>query len=272
MAQKILDTFSFPLFAPYQGHITAAMSCRYGGQSVAPYTSLNLALHVGDDKETVLANRRLFLQQFDLHLQDVVCCEQVHKTNVHTVTARDKGRGSTDFKTAIKDVDALVTNEKGIGLFLFFADCMPIFFYDFVHSAIGLAHAGWRGTVADIAGKTLHTMSMNYDTKPEDCLVAFGPSIGAHSFVVSGETTRSFMAVAEICQNIPGCEKIIQKQSGIYHASLYDTNKALLLMHGVPEHNIGAIPPCTFEQNGMFFSYRAENAHTGRQGALIFLH
>lgn len=155
-----------------------ACSCRLHGESDMVPGTLNLALHVGDEVELVLQNRRLFAQVLGLDASKFTTCEQVHGSNVAVVDEALVGAGATTLADTIKDTDALVTNLANVPLLLFFADCVPLLFADERQGVCAVAHAGWRGTVAQIGGKTVEAMLQSFGSRLEDIIAAIGPSIG----------------------------------------------------------------------------------------------
>jgi len=265
--------YKIPLFDKYNDKITYGISGRTNGVSQGEYDSLNLGLHVGDNSNDVIKNREIFCSSLGISLANTVCCEQVHKTNVHMVTSADKGKGAYSLTDTIKDVDALITNEKNIPLMLFFADCTPLLIYDPVHEAIGAAHAGWRGTVGDIAGKTLTAMHKSYSTNPADCVAAIGPCIGQCCYEIGNEVSVEFINVfTNIKKTINPVDNILIKKGSNYHLSLYNANKILLIEHGLLPENISPDTPyCTACHNKEFYSYRADKGKTGRHCALLCL-
>ena len=135
-----------------------AFSCRLHGESALISGGLNLALHVCDEAGLVLKNRRAYAAAQGLDAGKFTCCEQVHGSNVAVVDEALAGKGAEAYCDAVKNTDALVTNLPQLPLMLFFADCVPVIFADPVSGSIGLAHAGWRGTVANIAASTVQKM------------------------------------------------------------------------------------------------------------------
>lgn len=138
--------------------LSVGFTTRHGGVGKAPYATLNCAYHVGDDPEVVLNNRRLVTEKLGFAAEAWTCGEQVHGKHVAVITAEDRSRGLFDRQSALQDTDGLVTNVPGVLLTSFYADCVPLYFYDPVQQAVGLAHAGWKGTVAGIAVSMVETM------------------------------------------------------------------------------------------------------------------
>lgn len=167
--------------------IDCLVSTRIGGVSEPPYDSLNLGLRVQDDPQAVLANRRALFTAYALELEDSVWCRQVHKDRVRLVDHADTGAGALEEKTIIADTDALVTATPGITLCVTLADCVPVVILDRRKPALGLAHAGWGGTVARIASQTVRAMREAFGSEPSELDAAIGPSIGPKSYEVGGE-------------------------------------------------------------------------------------
>jgi YfiH family protein len=159
-------------------NLSAGFTGRNGGVGTSPYDSFNLAYHVGDDPLTVRENRRILTQELGFRTESWVSGEQVHSTNVAVVRSEDQGRGYLDRESAFQDTDGLVTNVEGILLTSFYADCVPLYFLDTVHHVVGLAHAGWKGTVGRIAESVIETMEKEFGSQREQIVTAVGPSIG----------------------------------------------------------------------------------------------
>lgn len=242
-----------------------AISTRLGGVSKEPYSSLNLAFHVGDDADAVRDNRQLFAHSLLLNSKDIVSPKQVHGTNIAVVTEADRGRGAKDYESAIEDTDALITNEPNVPLLLCFADCTPLVFVDPENKAVGIAHAGWKGTAGRIGAKTVETMVKNFGSLPEKILVGIAPSISKQNYEIGDE-------VAEVFQdNFSYSDKFLLKIDNKYHLDLWEANRKILVEAGVRTYNIEIANACTYEENSWYYSYRKENGKTGRIGALIAL-
>lgn len=147
-AQNNLWYGQFSIFP--QDKVIHAISTRFNGHSKTPFDGLNLALHVNDNPDDVIANRQLFCEGLNLDSHKITTCKQVHSNKVACITEENIGSGAISFANSIDDTDALITNLKNVPLTLFFADCTPIMIYDPKNNAIGVAHGGWRGTVAKL--------------------------------------------------------------------------------------------------------------------------
>lgn len=243
--------------------MTHCFAARHGGVSASPCDSLNLALHVKDEHDSVLENRRKLASSMGLAPLKITTAEQIHSNSVAIIRASDAGSGAESFTDSICDTDALITNVKSIPLTLFFADCVPVFILDPVNQAIGLAHAGWKGTALKIASETLIAMKQAFKTDPDHCLAAIGPSIGRCCYDVSEEVSDRVVSAA---QDIRVAARIHTDHSRL---DLKMANWAILRAAGVQEKNIAISPLCTACESD-FFSYRRDGT-TGRMAAVIAL-
>ena len=249
---------TFPVLE--QAGFVNACSCRLYGESDIVEGTFNLALHVGDDVEKVLRNRKAFAEAVGVHANCFTTCQQVHGSKVTLVTEELVGSGASDFANTIADTDALITNLPDVPLMLFYADCVPVLFADLESGAIGLAHAGWRGTVANIGVKTLTAMGEAFGTKPQNVLVGIGPSIGACCYEVDNFVRDQAQGYEEF---------FASKGGGKYQLDLWGMNARQLVQVGVPAENIMISGVCTNDNVELFYSYRAEQGKTGRMGVCL---
>ncbi len=251
---------SFP-----EDFIVHAISTRLGGFSQKPFDSLNLALHVGDNAENVLANRKKFMQSLGFKLEDIVTPNQIHGDKVFSIEEIHRGRGSLNYEDSIPETDALITNYPNLPLMLCFADCVPIMFVDTENRAVGIAHGGWKGTMKKIAAKTFLAMQENFGTQAEDCLVGIAPSIGGCCYEIGDE-------VKKICaETFPNNPELIIERDGKNFLDLWTANKIQLMEVGLHEENIDVAGECTCCNSNWYFSYRAAHGETGRIAAVIAL-
>lgn len=166
-----------------QPNICHAFSTRIGGVSKGIYTSLNLGLHLEDKRENVLENYRRFSESVGFDYTRISCPNQVHKDNILIVAEEDAGDGITRELTHF-EIDAQITNVKNLPLIVYTADCVPILLADPVNGVVASIHAGWRGTVAGIAAKTVNKMRDTFGCLPENIHAAIGPSIGPDNYEV----------------------------------------------------------------------------------------
>jgi len=241
------------------------VSARLGGASNEPFTSLNLALHVGDDPDTVRINRQLYCRTLDIPAAALVTAEQIHSDSIHLVTAQDYGRGAINYQEAFPETDALITQVPGIPLMLFFADCVPVLIFDPVQRVIAVVHAGWKGTVALLARKTVLAMQSYCQTQPEDCLVGIAPSIGPCCYKVDTPVIERLKA------SFVHWESLLKKEETHWKLNLWEANRQQLREIGVKDENIINSQVCTACNSSLFFSYRKEQGKTGRLAAFIML-
>jgi YfiH family protein len=238
------------------------ISTRLHGRSISPFNSLNLGLHTGDRHETVLKNRSLFAAAVGINPEAVVTAQQVHEDSIAIVSADDKGTGARVFSST----DALATTETGVPLMLFFADCVPVLFYDPARRVAAISHAGWKGTVSRIAAKTLTKLQLAFNVNPQDCLIGIGPSIGQCCYEVD-ETV-----VNRLRQEFTSTwSDFITPQKDRWRLDLWELNRRQLLDAGASEDNIVVSGICTSCNTQLYYSHRAEQGVTGRLGAVIQL-
>ncbi|HWJ02720.1 MAG TPA: peptidoglycan editing factor PgeF [Verrucomicrobiae bacterium] len=249
-----------------RGGTIHGFSTRHGGVSSEPYADLNLGFHTGDVPEAVRENRLRFCNALGIDPVELVTAQQVHGDRVCLVTSELRGAGALDIEGAIPSTDAMITREKNLALMAFFADCVPILIYDPVGKAIGVAHAGWNGTIYQIGSKTIQAMAREFGTKPRNCLIAIGPSIGPCCYEVDA------LVIERVKQVFPYWQDLAEdKGNGHWNLDLWAANKQSLIKAGVPEDNISLSGMCTKCNGDMLFSYRGEKGITGRLAAVIKL-
>ncbi|MGI6453945.1 MAG: peptidoglycan editing factor PgeF [Syntrophomonadaceae bacterium] len=245
--------------------VNVGFSTRWGGVSAPPYSSMNLGLHVGDRKEDVMENRRRWTAVFDGKISDMVCCEQVHGRQIGIVKRTDRGRGAYELESVLPGLDGMICNEAGMLLAAFFADCLPIYFFDPHKRVIGIAHAGWKGTLGRIAASTVTAMEKAFASKPQNIWVFLGPGIKACCFVIQDDL------VEKVYDELREIDGIISNKNGRLTWDLRLTNRRILLSSGIREKNIIDCDLCTSCHLDKFFSYRNEQSITGRMCAIIGL-
>ncbi len=167
--------------------------------------------------------------------------------------------------TDYDDVDGMITNEKGIVLATYFADCVPLYMVDTKNKAIGLSHSGWRGTVGKIGKVTLDLMKETYGTNPKDVIACIGPSICRDCYEVSEDVATEFEAAFK------GRKKdiLINKGNGKYQLDLWECNYIIFKECGVYEENIHMPDICTCHNMEMMFSHRATQGRRGNLAAFL---
>lgn len=241
---------------------------RMGGVSEGFLSSLNLGMTRGDCPANVAENFRRVAAVFGTNPDHFVLSHQTHETNVLRVDAGDAGMGIVR-PMGWKSADGIVTNEPGLVLGIFTADCVPILLEDPVHRAVGACHSGWRGTVGRIAAKTIEKMQQEFGTDPSDVLAGIGPSICQDHYEVSEDVADCFR------REFRGHEKDILRYAGNpghEQLDLWEACRITLTEAGVPEKNISVTDICTACNPELLFSHRASHGKRGNIGAFIMLH
>ena len=233
---------------------------RFGGVSTGHLASMNIGIHRGDELRKVAENYKILGSVIGFDIDDVVAAKQIHSDIIYKVTAAD--RGGCLIEGASPVCDGLITNVPGIALNVFTADCTPILYHDPVTGAVGAAHAGWRGTAAGIAGKTVQAMVAAYGCNPEDIRAAIGPHIGPCCFETDRDVPDAMVAALG-----EDALAYIEKRGNKYYLDLTQINSAFLRRAGV--QYIESCPDCTACQPDRFWSYRRAGANRGSQGAII---
>lgn len=238
---------------------------RTGGVSQPPYQSLNLGFHVGDRADLVHENRRRMMELFAGGLDRMTTCQQVHGDVVTRVEEHHRGLGAETDQTALAGSDAMMTAVPGLILATFYADCIPVFFFDPVQKVVAIAHSGWKGTMARIAVKTLQAMEIAYHARPADMQVFIGPGVGRCCYPIQPDLVQKVKA------EFDDISDIIDEDEHGYTWDLKETNRLMLEQAGVLPHQIIRCPLCTSCEPDLFFSYRRDRGITGRMGAAISL-
>lgn len=258
---------AYDLFDPFV-KVTNVVTTRRGGLSGPPYDALNLALHVGDDPDTVLENRAIAAQVLGFEPEAWTFGEQVHGAEVAVVRGPDRGRGAVDETDAIAGADALVTNEPGVPLGILVADCVAVSLYDPARHAAGIAHAGWKGTLARIVEKTLKAMSDAFGTDPADVVAGLGPAVGPCHYTVGAEVCEAYArGFGEDAGRF-----LTADADGVGRLDLRAANALQLRRAGVAGDRIEAAGLCTACTPALFYSHRRDAPRTGRIAGVIMLH
>lgn len=248
--------------------ISHCFSTRLGGVSEDIFTSMNLSFVRGDDENKVMENFKRLASAKGWNIEDMVFSDQTHTTNVRVMSSDDRGKGILRARD-YADVDGMVTNEPGLILSTFYADCVPLYFVDPVHKAIGLSHSGWKGTVGRIGRVTIETMSREYGTNPEDLVCAIGPSICQGCYEISYDVAARFMD--EFPDNI---DEILYEKAPVlgerkFQLNLWRACEVVLMDAGVKPDNIHTTDICTCCNPELLFSHRASHGKRGNLGAFL---
>ncbi len=236
-----------------------AFTTRLGGVSQGYLSSLNIGLHRGDDAENVAQNYRILANALGFDPNNLVLTHQVHTDIVRHVT-RDDAQGLDHHQ--YPECDALITNDPGTALVVFTADCTPILLHDPVTGAVGAAHAGWRGTAADIAGKTVQAMQRTFGCEPRNIRAAIGPNIGFCCFETGSEVPEAMTATFG-----DAAKEWIRPSGSKYYVNLKEINAYALRRAGVARIDIST--ECTMCSHDRFWSHRITGGQRGSQGAII---
>lgn len=270
------------------GIVEHLFTTRTGGVSKGIFSTMNLSFTRGDEEACVLENYRRIAEILGCEAKDMVASHQTHTTNIRRVTAADKGKRVV-VPGDYEDVDGLICNEPGIALATFFADCVPLYFVDPVNKAIGLAHSGWRGTVAQMGSCVVRAMEAEFGSRPENLVVAIGPSICRDCYEVSEDVAEEFRRLADseeagaVLREIEanGCyarkdgrkpELVIAGQrEGKYQLDLWLANLMILRLSGIPLKQIAVTDVCTCHNPEYLFSHRASDGKRGNLAAFLML-
>ena len=234
-----------------------------------------MGLHVGDDQESVVENRKRLAQVLGVDPNHLTCGEQVHGVGVTRVTKELVGKGAFSWDDSIPDSDAIHTDLVNMPLLLLVADCVPVLLYDATHHAVGVIHAGWRGAIAHIVERTLDSMHEAYGTTADACYLYIGPSIGGDSFEVSEEIAQQFRQDLEGLGLSQGIDlvKYIQREGQTVatpHVDLKGYIAAYLVQRGIPMDQISVSSTDTMTEERCY-SYRRDQGHTGRMAMFAVL-
>ncbi len=244
--------------------IRHAFSTRLGGVSQGEFTSMNLSFGRGDSDENVTENYKRFCLAAGFDYESLTASAQVHETVVRKVTAENRGVGIYKPRD-MHSVDALVTNDPQVTLVTYYADCTPVFFVDPKNRAIGLAHAGWRGTVGEISRKVVEKMTEEFSTNPNDLVCAIGPVISKCCYEVSADCAGEFATL--FGKDSPVI--ILTEKEDKFMIDLALANKLILMNAGVKEDNIVFSDLCTQCNSDLLWSHRATAGKRGTMSAFM---
>ena len=250
------------------GLVVNGFSTRLGGASKGNSATMNFAWTTGADPADVLENYTRMAKALGVDRDRMVASQQTHTTNVRLVTEEDAGKGVVRERD-YTDVDGLITNVPDLTLATFYADCVPLYFVDPKHKAIGLSHSGWRGTVNRMGQCTIDAMKKAFGTSPKDLITCIGPSICQDCFEVGEEVAEAFMESfkPEWHNEIiaPG------QRPDKYQLDLWRANEIIFMEAGVKPENIHTTNICTMCNHEYLFSHRKVGNERGNMGAFLCL-
>ena len=247
------------------GGVAHGFSTRLGGISEGMWASLNLGVSRGDDSDHVRENYRRFLTAIGAQGPRMAMSNQVHENHVRVITKADVKEDP--YEKVSYEADGLVTDLPGVTLVIFSADCLPILYYDPVRQVVAAAHAGWRGTAADIAGAVVRKMEEVYGCDPQNILAAIGPGIGPCCFETHEDVPNAMMAAF----STPVLKYLHIQENGKYSVDLKGINAMRLEKAGIPTENIGVCELCTSCHPDLFWSHRQVGTNRGSMAAAIGL-
>lgn len=262
-----VPVIKYKIFDAYPELVTG-FSTRFGGVSKEHLASLNLSFTRGDDEDNVIENHKRFAEAVGYDYAKTVFSDQVHKTDIHIIDSyEDVGKGIVK-KSDIKEIDGLITALSNIPIMTFYADCVPLYMYDSVNHVIGLAHSGWKGTVAGIGAVMVEKMAANYGTKADDIICAIGPSICRDCYEVDD------VVYDRLADRFTGYEigsMITKKGEGKYQLDLHKACLINFINAGVPREHIALSDLCTCCNSNVLYSHRASKGMRGNLAAVMML-
>ena len=252
------DGVRYLTFDSLSGNIIHAVFTRQGGFSPEPWSSLNVGGTVGDETQRVRENRFRSFNILGRDPKSMFDVWQIHSADVVIANSpHPHFNNPPEFKA-----DGIITNNPAVTLFMRFADCTPILLYDPKKKAVGIAHAGWLGTVKRVAAQAVKTMQAAYDSRPGDIIAVVGPSIGPDHYEIGPDV------IAQVQQTFDKeSTGLLHDHAGHTHFDLWAANKLTLEQAGVGQVEVAGL--CTACYPDDWYSHRAQNGKTGRFGALI---
>ncbi len=249
----------YELMASYPD-IFCFTTTRHGGCGKGNYASFNCTPYTGDDTECVARNQALLHSLIPHPPHELVIPVQVHGTRVLAIDDDYLHASDSERASMLQGVDALVSDRAGYCLCVSTADCIPVIFYDPANRAIGIAHAGWRGTVNRIVCHTLNEMYTRYGTRGDDMVACIGPGISLPAFEVGEEVYETFRKEGFPMEYIAEWNPSTHK----HHIDLWAANRLQLLECGIPGNQIQTAGICTYSRHEDFFSARRLGINSGR--------
>lgn len=279
-----VEYLTFPKLSAIEG-IEHLFTTRFGGVSKGDCATLNFSFTRGDDRSAVLENYARMGEVLGVEKENFVTTDQTHTTNIRVVTKADAGKGVTCNRD-YTDIDGLITADKGLVLSCFTADCVPVYFVDPMKEVIGVAHSGWRGTVAGMGARMVERMVQEFGCEPANIITAIGPSICQDCYEISEEVAVQFRQgfwdaenIEEYCREAyearlhpTGKLLLPGKEAGKYQLDLWLANVVVLRSVGVLLENIDMTDICTNCNPEYLFSHRASGGKRGNLAAFLVMY
>lgn len=259
-----LKYITFDCFDPFNNRIVHCMSTRKGGVSTGECSSLNLGFNRNDSRENVIENYNRLCSAIGIETGSLVFSNQIHDNRIRVVTKEDRGKGFA-VKSDITGYDGLMTNERGVTLVTFYADCVPVILYDPVKNAAALLHSGWRSTYKEISLEAVKALQREYGCEASDIIAAIGPSIGSCCFEVHNDVYDLMH------QRFQNDSYYINIHEGKWKIDLQGIIFDTLVQTGVKPVNITKSGICTVCNKELFFSHRGDSGKTGSLAAFLQL-
>jgi len=259
--EKLLTFDIFNLF----GNLTHFCTTRWGGVSKGNFGSLNLSPYSGDSSENFQRNLQIVSEETGIDPQNFIIPFQTHEDKILMIDEDFFKLSDEIKKKKLLGIDAIITKQKNICIGVTTADCVPILLYDATKKAIAVVHAGWRGTCARLVEKTINQMQRAFGSNPRNLYALLGPSISPEAYEVGKELIEPF--------NIAGfdIDKIFKEKNGKQFLNLWEANRQLLIISGVPGSQIQISGICTYTEYKDFFSARRFGINSGRMLSGIML-
>lgn len=245
--------------------LIAGFTTKNGGVSEKPFVSMNTAFHVFDREDKINQNRQILAEHIQMEVSNWIGCEQTHEYFIKKVGREQIGVGAKDYQSALKHTDGLYTNETDVLLTLCFADCVPIFFFAPKYHLVGMAHAGWKGTVSGIGLRMVQEWMEKEGVQPDEILAVMGPSICQNCYTVDKKVIDLLEEILEE-QTKTAYNQITESQ---FQLDLKLANELILRKAGLPPENISTTAYCTSCDHSLFFSHRRDRGKTGRMMGMI---
>ena len=232
---------------------------KLGGVSTGVMAGMNIAIKLDETEENVTKNFEILGDALGFAISDLVLTRQIHSDIVRTVTRKDC---NGCFHRNYPECDALITNDPGVALTVFTADCTPLLFHDPVTGAVGAAHAGWKGTAQNIGAKTVEAMCREFGCDPANIRVAIGPNVGFCHFETDADVPEAMIAAYGDEVN-----EFIRPQGNKFYLDLKAINALSVKRAGV--RHIEISEDCTMCRPDRYWSHRITGERRGSQGAII---
>ena len=248
-------------------NLIAFTTSRKGGVSAPPFDSFNVGNYSDDNPVSIRENRRRLSDALGIDPKFLFVPKQVHGDKIVSIDNAFLSLSGHEQIVRLNECDALITNVKNVCIGITTADCVPVLLHDPSKQVAAVVHAGWRGTVKQIAAKTVEVMRRRFEVSPPELSAMIGPSISQTSFEVGEEVVEAF------CSAGIAVEAILKRnpETGKAHINLWEANRMQLLEKGLIDRRIEVSTLCTYSNPELFFSARRDGIRSGRMISGIVL-